>query len=268
VTGAPTGRISLVDAHVHLHRTFDIPAFLEHASRNFEQAASDIGRLHAGVLLLAESPGEGAFERLRTLRTKSWAAVETDETESIVLRGYFAAPLVVVAGQQLVTRERVELLALLTGRRFPGGLPLADTIQFVRQEDAIAVLPWGFGKWTRERAKAVAGVITKTDGIFVGDNGGRWDLLPEPEIFALARSRSIPILPGSDPLPFADHSGRAGSFGFVVPRNIDLEHPARDLRSWLRSHREQPQTFGRLETGGTFAWNQLRMQWRKRVRTT
>jgi hypothetical protein len=195
-----------------------------------------------------------------------WSAGRTREAESILVTGPDTVPLVVIGGRQLVTREGVEVLALMTARDFPHGLELADTLRLVRQDGAIAVLPWGFGKWTFERGAAVTSVLRASTDVFVGDNGGRWRLLLTPEMFALARSRSIAILPGSDPLPFPSQVNRAGAFGFVVPRAIDLDHPSRDLRHWLRSQTAQPRSYGRLESAVPFVLNQVRMQWRKRLR--
>ena len=267
--GGTAGRtVCLVDAHVHLHRVFDVAAFLEHVTRNFTTAAREVGALQAGVLLLAETPGEEAFSRIAAIGSAGsrWSVGETPEPEAIVVSAPGAAPLVVIAGRQLVTQEGVEVLALMSAKDFPNGSPLADTLRLVRQDGAMAVLPWGFGKWTFERGHAVTAVLQSASDVLVGDNAGRWRLLPTPAPFTLARSRRIPILPGSDPLPFRGQVNRAGSYGFVVPQPIDLDRPSRDLRAWLRSQRVQPRPFGHLESAGAFAMNQVRMQWRKRVR--
>ena len=262
-----TPSLCLVDAHVHLHPQFDVVSFLDHAARNFATASPGPGLFQAGVLLLAETPGEGAFSRIAAAGSMDprWSVDRTREPESIVATPDGGTPIVIVAGRQLVTEEGVEVLALLTAREFRHGLPLTDTLRLVRQDGAIAVLPWGFGQWSFGRGELVADALRSESGVFVGDNGGRWRRSPAPPLFALARQRSIPILPGSDPLPFTEQGSRAGSFGFVMPQSIDLAHPSRDLRTWLRAQRIQPAAYGQLESAGRFAWNQVRMQWRKRI---
>jgi hypothetical protein len=266
--GSFDGPVCLVDAHVHLHRAFDAASFLGHTTQNFARAAHDLrAALHAGVLLLAEAPGEGAFERIAAIGQAGVpSARRSAETGSIVVTGAGAAPLVVIAGRQLVTAEGVEVLALMTGDQIPQGASLAVTLELVRQSGAIPVLPWGFGKWMFRRGRLVADILRSEANVFVGDNAGRRRRGRDPRLFALARDRSIPILPGTDPLPFRSQEDRAGSCGFVVPQPIDLDHPARDLRNWLQASRAQPRRYGPLESTVAFVWNQARMQWRKRVR--
>jgi hypothetical protein len=77
--------------------------------------------------------------------------------------------------------------------------------------------------------------------------------------------RGIPVLPGSDPLPMRDHQGRALSSGFLVDAPLDLARPAAGLRDWLLAPGRQPLMAGQRESSGRFVWNQVRMQWRKRV---
>ncbi|HEX6313958.1 MAG TPA: hypothetical protein VFZ73_03830 [Gemmatimonadaceae bacterium] len=261
--------VCLVDAHVHLHPEFDTASFLEHATRNFVGAARDVrAPLHAGVLLLAESPGEAAFERIGAIAMAGprWTIRRTAEPGSIVISGGAAAPLIVIAGRQLVTAEGVEVLALMTDQDLPHGASLTRTLDLVRQCGAIPVLPWGFGKWAFRRGRLVAQILRSEGDVLVGDNAGRWRLGRSPRLFAVARDRSVRVLPGTDPLPFRSQEAGAGSYGFVVPQPIDFDHPARDLRDWLRLHRGQPRAYGTLASTGVFVWNQLRMQWRKRVR--
>jgi hypothetical protein len=106
---------------------------------------------------------------------------------------------------------------------------------------------------------------TSPRGLFLGDNGGRLARAPTPALLREARRLGVPILPGSDPLPFPDHQTRAGSFGFISDAMLDESQPAQGLRAWLRGLGTQPPTYGALERFGAFCWNQARMQWRKRV---
>ena len=98
----------------------------------------------------------------------------------------------------------------------------------------------------------------------VGFTAFRGSLTPYVS-FAEARQLGVPILPGSDPLPFMGQERRIGSFGFVADTALALARPAEGLRRWLQAHRVQPPVYGEGETFGRFWVNQLRMQWRKRV---
>lgn len=260
-----------VDAHVHLHRIFDLAAFLTSAARNVAAAARALcvaERDAIGVLLLSEGANEGAFARLRSagVGAPAWTVEATHESESLRVREGGRLRLIVIAGRQIVTREGVEVLSLLSGVNVTDGMPLGATIDAVRLANGIPVLPWGFGKWTMRRGKLVAEMLrSRPRDVFLGDNGGRLGTAPEPRLLAEARRLGVPVLPGSDPLPFRGEQSRAGAFGFLADLRLDEERPAEALRGWLRMLRKQPPRYGALETLGRFCRHQARMQWRKRT---
>jgi hypothetical protein len=261
-----------VDAHAHFHRTFELPVFLSAAARNVSEAAIERGMTAeppVGVLLLAEGRHEGAFERLQSAAQSemhAWSIQSTAERESLLIRESGRLALIVMAGRQIVTSEGVEVLALLSAEPFSDGLPLTDTVAAIQQVGALPVLPWGFGKWTMRRRALVASVFRSAPGeVFLGDNGGRLAAGPTPRLLREARRRTVPVLPGSDPLPFRDEQSRIATYGFVAGVAVEEDRPASGLRAWLQELDAQPPTYGHLETLGRFIRNQARMQWRKRV---
>lgn len=263
-----------VDAHAHFHHAFELPVFLSAAARNVAESA--IGRGLAeppvGVLLLAEGRHERAFERIQSAGLSgvhAWSIEPTAEPESLLIRESGRLALMVMAGRQIVTSEGVEVLALLSPERVADHQPLMETMAEVRRVGAVPVLPWGFGKWTLRRGSLVASLLRSGDGhVFLGDNGGRPGSAPTPKLLVEARRRGVPVLPGSDPFPFRNEQSRIAAFGFIADVTLDTDRPAAGLRAWLRALDEQPPSYGRLETLGRFAWNQVRMQWRKRTGPT
>lgn len=230
----------LVDAHVHVHSCFSAEALIDGAFRNFRRAASELGHSEAvGCLMLAEMAGAQVREEL-------------------VVRG--AERLVVVPGRQIVTRERLEVLALGRDVDIPDGLSLSETLARVRESGALPVLPWGFGKWWGRRGALVEEAIRSEGELYLGDNSGRLRLAGMPRLLREARRL---VLPGTDPLPFPDQAGRAGSFGFVLEGPLDLSRPAEDLLRRIRALREQPPTYGRGETLPGFLRNQASLQLRQ-----
>jgi hypothetical protein len=190
----------------------------------------------------------------------------TAEPESLLVRESGHLRLIIIAGRQVVTSEGVEVLGLLSDRPIADGRTLAETVDLLKQHDALPVLPWGFGKWTMRRGAVVARFLrAHPREIFLGDNGGRLGGGRIPPLLDEARRLGVPILPGSDPLPFPDQQTRAGSFGFVADVVLPEERPAEGLRRWLRGLHGQPPAYGELETLGRFCRNQARMQWRKRM---
>jgi len=258
----------LVDAHVHVHSCFDATRLLESAVRNFEMGARGVAldtQAFTGVLLLTGGQGEGAFSRLALgAAAGGWQRLDTDDPYAMVLRGRDGRTLIVLEGHQIVTAERLEVLALCCGPSLPDGGGLEETILAVRRAGGIAVLPWGFGKWMFRRGALVAKLLRRSERrVFLGDNGGRPALSWTPRLLRAGQALGLPVLPGSDPLPFPGQEQRVGSVGVVCEASLSLEEPAASVREWLGALREQPVRFGRGVGLVAFVRDQGRMQFRK-----
>ena len=172
-----------------------------------------------------------------------------------------------IAGRQLVTRERLEVLALGTTAPLPEGEPIEATLAAVRDAGAAAVLPWGVGKWLGARGAVVARVLANPEWqhVCLGDNGNRPRLGPEPAQFAAARRAGRSVLPGSDPLPLPGQEARVAGYGFAVDVALDPLRPAAALLALLKSGSAFV-AFGQREPLTRFVGNQLAMQVRSRAR--
>jgi hypothetical protein len=259
----------LVDAHVHCHAGVPAEAFLDHAARNFAAGAAALGLAPAAAwLLFTEMAADHAFDALAERPSVGgWRIRRTAEPVTLVAEGPAAFPILLVAGRQIVTREGLEVLAIGTRGPFADGLDLAATIAAVKAADGLAILPWGFGKWWGRRGRILAEALDRaTPGtLFLGDNAGRPALASPPAVFAAARAKSIPVLPGSDPLPLAAEAvDSAGRYGFVLEAVVDGDRPAAGLKERLLALREQPRSFGRRQSLLPFVHRQVAMQLRKR----
>ena len=258
-----------IDAHVHLRRCFGLTSFLDHATANFRRASH---HPPLGVLLLAETAGCVPFQDLVGLPgdpTGGWVFERTPEPGSILARSRSGSLLLLVAGRQIVTRERLEVLSLASTARIEDGLPADAAIRAARDAGAIAVLPWGFGKWWGRRGGVVRRILesTRPGELFVGDNGNRPRPGPRPRLFGVAEGRGILVLPGSDPLPWPDQITRVGSYGAVLSVPLDLERPASGIGAVLRGRAASPPSFGRREGPTGFLRAQLRAQGSARGRS-
>jgi hypothetical protein len=174
--------------------------------------------------------------------------------------------LLVLAGRQIATRERFEVLALGSEADFPAGQSLSDTISGVRENGAIAVIPWGFGKWWFRRKRLLAATLSSSpaEGLCIGDNGGRPRAMARPRLFELAASRGIYNLPGSDPLPLRWEINKPGRLGAVLDGPIDLSRPTASLLRTLLTLRAQPPLFGSPESLAGFVRSQIGLRLRRR----
>ncbi len=270
----------LLDAHVHYHPGFSRAVFFAAAAANLraggEQLGSD-GPARPG-LMLTESHGVDAFGGFASQAATSlpagtppdgWWFRRTEEDNSLwaVRSSAPDQPMLVIAGRQLVTREGLEVLALGCREPLPERMELRRARDAIIEAGGVPVVPWGFGKWWFQRRRMVAELIDADDAEgawFVGDNAGRPRLSRRPPMFARAAARRVFVLPGSDPLPLPGQAAKVGRCGFRMSGDFDTDHPARAVLDWLRRCTEQPQTFGRYESLGSFARDQVAMQMRKR----
>jgi hypothetical protein len=271
---ADNARAVLVDAHVHFHACYPEDSFLNRARENFAMAARGLGlsRAPLGLLLFTESEGTRFFRRFRdradgAANAAGWSFRRTQESVSLGAWRGGELELILIAGRQLVTAEGLEVLALCCEGELEDRRTMAATLDEVRRAGAVPAVPWGFGKWLFARGRLVAKLVKTQDpsDFFLGDNGGRLRGAPTPSLFAAARDRGIRILPGSDPLPFARHVRRVGSFGFGVSGQIDVSRPAAWLTQRLRDATFQPTAFGAADPLPSFVLNQVAMQITKRL---
>jgi hypothetical protein len=256
-----------LDSHVHFHECFDEEVFLNAAVSNVRRASAGGPIPKLLVLCLTECRGVSWFESLRTrgVRGSGWNVRKGLDSVSLKLTHPDQMPVLLVAGRQIVCRERIEVLALGAREEVEDGQPVADVLTQVESIGALPVLPWGFGKWVGRRGSIVAKLIAEqpVGRLWVGDNAGRPHGTPRPKLFAEAELRGIHILPGSDALPFRDEVGKAGRVGFLMDIKATNDLCGMDVLDAIRHSERQPKGFGRQETPWRFLRNQLAMQARK-----
>jgi hypothetical protein len=258
---------------VHLHRCFDPAGFLDSARENFRAAAEQAGRSNSiGCLWLTDPPEDRSFHRLSRgnlagRRMDRWSLSPTSEPTSLLAVHDSGDRLLLLAGRQIASRERFEVLALGSEVDFSSGQSLGDTIAAVREGGAVAVVPWGFGKWWFRRSRLLAHALRTlpTRGLFVGDNAARPRLFPRPPLFDLAASRKIYNLPGSDPLPLRWEIRKPGRLGAVLEGPLDLSRPVASLLQMLRELRAQPPLFGTPDSVAGFVRSQVGLRLRQRT---
>jgi hypothetical protein len=264
----------LVDAHVHIYDCYDVERYFDSTYLNFKSMAKRLyfGNKFVSVLLLSETSKDNWFYRFtnyadeKGLYSKkklgNWTFHKTEEDCSLCGRSGDSKKLFLIAGQQIVTLEGLEVLALCTINRFADGIPIIKLIKSIKKVGGIPVIPWGFCKWIGDRGNLLRTLITSAEehAFLLGDNGGRPFLLPRPHIFRLAEEKGIKILPGSDPLPIASERKRVGSFGFSFYGAISKKFPTQDLKRFLLDPMIQYQKFGKLENPIRFLWNQLALR--------
>jgi hypothetical protein len=260
--GSAHGKGFPIDGHVHFHAWEAVAPSLDAAATNFARV-SDRREGLIGAVLLVESARERVFERLLDGAGQGrWAFhAVADEPQSVIATAGSVA-IAIVCGRQIRCDRGLEVLAYGTRERFPEGEPLADTLTKVTASGALAAVPWGFGKWVGGRAGIVRALLRSADprALYVGDNGGRVQQLPEPKLLRAARAAGFRVLPGSDPFPFGGDERRVGAFGFLAETVPNRARPWADLRAWLDSRADSPPAYGQALGVTRFLFNQVAIQ--------
>ncbi len=259
----------LLDGHVHIYDCFDLDGFFDAALRNFRAVSGQHDQQAIFFLLLAEASGCNWFSRFcaaeddKPVNLRRWQVVATSEESVLQLkRGEEGEGIInLVAGRQIVTLEKLEVLSLFSTAVISDGKPLVDTIQIISEKGGLAVIPWGAGKWFGTRGKVLRQLLIGEDrGFLLGDNGGRPTWWPTPKLLQFARKDGIGILSGSDPLPLPSEAQRVGSFGSVIHCDLTDESPVIYLKNTLRKELPNISPFGKFLATFNFLKNQLQLR--------
>jgi len=213
---------------------------------------------------IADAPDDA-----KRIGLEDWKIHRTTEAISLRLSAAQGKELYIIAGKQLRSSERLEILAV--GNDLPEAevTPFCDLLNrcHTGESDRIIIIPWGFGKWTGRRRQLIEKTIETADpeSLYFAENGNRLKFWPETSLLRLARNRGFRILSGSDPLPFKSQERKAGSHGFMISGDFDPHRPFQSIHQLLNqlAHSESIELFGRGQNLLKFLRNQVAMQFRR-----
>ncbi|MDI6774781.1 MAG: hypothetical protein QME60_05225 [Verrucomicrobiota bacterium] len=225
----------VVDAHVHFYPCYRAAEALRGLADNLAR----LGGAAACLACLAERAGGRFFTGLKTGRTvptgPGFRVRTTADAEALMIEQTGRPLLALVAGRQVVTAERLEILTLMTDASIPDGLPALEVAEQTTAVGGIPVLAWAPGKWLLSRSRVARDLIERAQPgqLAVGDTALRPTVWGEPRLMRLARRKGLPVLAGSDPLPFAGDDRWMGAYASLIEGEFDPERPAMSLRRAL-----------------------------------
>lgn len=232
----------VADAHVHVYPAHDPGVLLRAAVDNLSPwKARPDDRL---ALFLTERTGCRFFASLQAGEVpwpEGWDQHPGDEPNTLWVKPSDREAVLVVAGRQVVTDQRLEVLCLGVDGPVEDGMDVSRTIRRVLDDGGLPVLPWSPGKWQGARGDPVRAAVEEggPDTLWVGDILMRPRGWPEPAPLRLARKRGLGILPGTDPLPMAGEERLVGRYGFRVAGD--------GLVATLRAGTAHPSVVGRRQ---------------------
>ncbi len=238
MTYMPSTNLQLaVDGHLHVYPAHRLDRLATACLSGLSEIAGP-GRDVQPTALLTESAGHTFFRRARhgDVAADGCTVGYGPDADTLWLKHPdFSHSLLLFAGRQIVTAERLEVLALTRDVAVSDGLPLLETLCRVRDAGAVPCLAWSPGKWWGGRGHLVRELLAdETRYLAIGDSALRPRFWREPRLMRVAAARGWPVLAGSDPLPFPGDERRAGRYGFrMALEGYDPQQPSAALRAAL-----------------------------------
>jgi hypothetical protein len=156
------------------------------------------------------------------------------------------------AGRQIVTAERIEVLALGADLDLADGLPAERVIAAILAANGVPVIGWSPGKWWGARGRLVGELLRRSQpgDLLLGDTALRPRCGFEPRLMREARRRGLAVIAGTDALPLPGEERILGTYATVFEGTFDAERPLHSARHLLRSPGAYAGTCG---TRGTWA---------------
>jgi hypothetical protein len=262
----PPSRVA-VDFHLHFYRSYDEkifwPALCANLARGASQTTAAASPLER-VALLTEASGCDMFPVWAARKGPGPAPYEfkpTAEAYALALCQNGERRLLVIQGRQIVTRERLEVLTAGPIPSIPDGRPLQAVVDELTAAGALAVIPWGAGKWLGRRGRLVRETAARLDAatFFLADNPARPWFWPAPRLFRDQGECGRAVLRGSDPLPLGGEEKRAGAYASLIEGDFDPDRPLASLTAMLAVP-GAVRAFGKQDGLAMFFWRQSRLR--------
>ena len=212
---------TLIDTHCHYYSCFPIGEYWDSAWNNFSRAGMKSAQeLGEPIICLMDVSGTDWFGKIQqqslSSLTSHWQVHGTDESSHFRVTNE-GRTMHVIASRQVNSAEGLEVLVIGLRDDPPARLPMAEYITRYHQ-DYLIILPWALGKWLGKRGACIDQLLETTDSkrFVLGDNGGRPSIWSNIPAFSKAKSKKLPILAGSDPLPLKNQLNRVAAYGIVI----------------------------------------------------
>lgn len=241
----------VIDCHLHLYPCFETGTALTGLVRRLDLlAAAAFPATPVRAALLAERQGEHSFDRLADSQIGPFTITRGNEPGTLLARKEGRPALWLIAGRQINTDERIEMLAPGGNMEIPDGTPAREVIAALRASGLIPALAWAPGKWLFGRGALIRALVAESrpGELLLCDSAIRPRGLPLPSAMRLGLDRGLGIIAGSDPLPFPGDDVWMGTYGIAAQVVFDPERPATSVRNLLAGLRGNQHIAGRRGT--------------------
>ncbi len=255
--------VMLVDLHAHWYPCYDYREALDRAWMHMSRWVDHEANQRPLVLVLAEGAEGRCFDGLLQGHYDEtiypWRPTSNPEPESMCLNDGEGRSLWMVRGRQMVSAERLEILALCTGDASMAELPAAEMLPAIHSARGVPMFSWAPGKWMGERGRILRTLLEdENSGAFLlGDSAMRPRCCLQPAAFQRALDLGRAIAAGSDPLPVPGEEHYMGSYLTNLSGCEERALPCQALRKELLAGRGWFST-----TGFRCGWFESLRRWR------
>jgi hypothetical protein len=268
--------ILLIDGHVHLYPVFNLINAVEKGRKSlFSNAKKKNLHLNnvAPIWLLVErsdtnffselisSPGKYDQGEIKFVKAKDNLTIKVEKKGETILY--------IFAGRQLITKENLEILSLVSDYNVPDREKTMDEIIVeIKGAGGIPALNWAPGKWFGNRGKIIEKQIEKQspENTFISDTTMRPTVWLKPKLIKKAEIKGFRVLAGSDPLPFIGEENEIGSFGFIIEGDFNPEKPTLSLRELFSDPSKKLTLIGKRNNIFKFSKRQYKIMGEKKTR--
>lgn len=226
----------VADTHIHFYPCYDLNVAVNTLRSNLASLGND----SVAMAFLAERYDCHYFRDLKLYGAEKIGlhGYVQDCGDALLLKEKGFKDVYLLAGRQVITSERLEILALTTDMEITDGLPAREVIQRTNDEGAVAVLSWAPGKWFGKRGEIVQQLISNfsPNELLIGDTTLRPWCWFEPVLMKKGEESGFRILAGSDPLPFAGEEKVMGKYVSTWQMQFDGENPVGSVRDYLKKN--------------------------------
>ena len=229
----------IVDTHVHIYPGFVSEGLFPAIAGRMDRLSD--GQEHVDVLCLSERHDCRWFRDTQSAGRARHGDVEIEpvagDSVALVIRREGMSRLYVIAGRQVVTRERLEILALGCDDDIADDAPVAEVVDVVLSRGGVPVISWAPGKWLFGRRSVVSDLLKRAspERLLVGDSAMRPRSWGEPSLMKAARDRGFRMVAGTDPLPMTGEERYIGTYCSVLTGHFDCFNPSVSLKNLLVS---------------------------------
>ena len=220
----------ILDTHVHMYPSYDAGKLLRLCSQRLHALVPDA----VPVACLTERYDchfyAALCERGLPENQHVIGCEILENGRAVMIRfGQGVPPLFVLPGRQIATSDGLEVHCIGNDAAIADGFTTQETIGRCRELDALAVLPWGVGKWLFRRRRIVEKMLSifSPSDLILGDSAMRPVIWPEPLPMRRGRANGFRILAGSDPLPHEKSGTWIGRYATLADMRFDAECPSR-----------------------------------------